>query len=111
MSLSQADIPDLDLDDFVGFLTNDRELNPEESDHFKSLFSGRLAGIDDPLPSMMLGGSRQGSALQSGRATSLCYAWLQHRVHCILIWSHSYAVRRCCWAAQKAQKRAARQLN
>lgn len=71
ISLSQADIPDLDMDDFVGFLTNDRELNPEESDHFKSLFSGRLAGIDDPLPSMMLGGSRQGSALQSGRVTSL----------------------------------------
>ena len=71
ISLSQADIPDLDMDDFVGFLTSDRELNPEESNHFKSLFSGRLAGIDDLLPSMMLGGSRQGSALQSGRAARL----------------------------------------
>jgi len=65
ISLSPVDIPDLDLDDFMGYLTNDRELNPDESDHLKSLFSGRLLGIDSPLPS--LGGSRQGSALQSGR--------------------------------------------
>lgn len=74
----------MDLDDFVGFLTNDRELNPEESDHFKSLFSGRLAGIDDPLPNMMLGGSRQGSALQSGRAADPRYVELQHRMRCKL---------------------------
>ena len=84
ISLSQADIPDLDMDDFVGFLTNDRELDPEESDHFKSLFSGRLAGIDDPLPSLMLGGSRQGSALQSGTVASC--VWLQYMVCCMLMW-------------------------
>ena len=70
----------------MGFLNSDAELNPEASDNFKSLFSGRLAGLDDPL-----GSSRQGSALhsggykpcsyrntmpQSGRVAALCCLWL-----------------------------------
>ena len=54
------DIPDLDLDDFVDFLNNGRELDPDESATLKTLFSGRL---DSPLPSIS---SRQGSALQTG---------------------------------------------
>ena len=59
------DIPELDMDDFMGYLTNDRELDPDESATLKSLFSDRLLGIDSPLPSMTMGGSRQGSALQA----------------------------------------------
>ena len=57
------DIPDLDLDDFVDFLNNGRELDPDESATLKTLFSGRL---DSPLPSIS---SRQGSALQTGEQT------------------------------------------
>ena len=63
ISLSPVDIPDLDLDDFVDFLNNGRELDPDESATLKTLFSGRL---DSPLPSIS---SRQGSALQTGEQT------------------------------------------
>lgn len=49
----------------MGYLTNDRELDPDESATLKSLFSDRLLGIDSPLPSMTMAGSRQGSALQA----------------------------------------------
>ena len=73
------DIPELDMDDFMGYLTNDRELDPDESATLKSLFSDRLLGIDSPLPSMTLGGSRQGSALQAREPTLLSPARTQRK--------------------------------
>ena len=73
------DIPELDMDDFMGYLTNDRELDPDESATLKSLFSDRLLGIDSPLPSITLGGSRQGSALQAREPTLLSRARPQRK--------------------------------
>ena len=96
ISLSPVDIPDLDLDDFVDFLNNGRELDPDESATLKTLFSGRLTGIDSPLPSIS---SRQGSALQTGTPSCLCQCLVPQQSTSLELFSSSTVDTSACHPA------------